>query len=303
MNPSPGLTAEFRECRLCPRNCGVDRRGGGRGWCGGGDLAEVASVTVHTGEEPFLTRGHGVGNVFFSRCNMACVYCQNHQISGDSRGRPMTSGELAESLLHLQSQGCPTVGLVSPTHYLPAIRTALAIARKSGLTAPVIYNSNGYESLHALQTLEGLVDIYLPDLKYADDQCAVEYSRAPGYVKASRAAVIEMYRQVGNLNGSGLRGLCVRHLVLPNRISGTGRTLEFLAGISKDITVSLMSQYNPLHRAGQYPLISRRLSPREYWKAVEQAEELGLHNTLIQEPETSPDSHLPDFERENPFSL
>lgn len=264
----------------------------------------VASVVEHTGEEPFLTGGRGVGNVFFSRCNMACVFCQNHSISRESRGDLYSPGELAGRLLELEARGCPTVGLVSPTHYLASVRETIVIARRRGLAVPVIWNSNGYESVSALRTLEGLVDIYLPDLKYADDEYSVEYSSAPGYVEASRAAVVEMYRQVGLLrltDGLAQKGICVRHLVLPNGISGTEETLKFIAGISKGITVSLMSQYNPLFRAPGHPLVSRRLRQSEYWRAVETAEALGLCNTLIQEPETSPESMIPDFDRKDPF--
>jgi putative pyruvate formate lyase activating enzyme len=265
---------------------------------------EVASVVAHTGEEPFLTGRHGVGNVFFSHCNMACVFCQNHSISHESHGVLYSPEELAERLLELQDQGCPTVGFVSPTQYHVKARETIVIARKRGLSVPVIWNSNAFESVPALRTLEGLVDIYLPDLKYADDDCAIEYSSAPGYVAASRAAVTEMWRQAGTLkieSGVARKGLCVRHLVLPNGMSGTDEILAFIAGISREITVSLMSQYNPMFRACEHPLISRRLRQSEYWRAVETAEALGLCNTLIQEPETSPDNLIPDFGRENPF--
>ena len=291
-------------CGLCPRNCRVDRTAGERGWCGGGPEMDVASVVVHTGEEPFLTGDFGVGNVFFSGCNMACVFCQNHQISTQYAGNPRSPFQLAEILVRLQERGCPTVGLVSPTHILHRVREALVLARERGLTVPVIWNSNGYQSVSALKTLDGLVDIYLPDLKYADDRYADEYSKAPGYARVAREAVREMFRQVGNLrveDGVAVGGLCVRHLVLPNDIAGTGETLRFLAGVSKDITISLMSQYNPVFSAGNHPLLSRRLRASEYWNAVEAASDLGLVNTLIQEPETSPDSHLPDFQRADPF--
>lgn len=274
------------------------------GWCGAGPVMEVASLAVHTGEEPFFTSDFGVGNVFFSRCNMGCVFCQNHQISRGAGGRFMSPWELAGKLLEFQRMGCPTVGLVSPTHYLPRAREALITAREMGLAVPVIWNSNAYEEVEALGTLEGLVDIFLPDLKYAGDSEALEYSSAPGYARASRAAIREMFRQTGPLvirDGIARRGLCVRHLVLPNGISGTRECLEFLADLSTGIQVSLMSQYNPLFKAPEHPLISRRLSPREYWKAVEAAESLGLHNTLIQDPEGSPDSHVPDFMRRDPF--
>jgi putative pyruvate formate lyase activating enzyme len=265
---------------------------------------EVASIVAHGGEEPFLTGEHGVGNVFFSRCNMACVFCQNHAISHESHGAICSPEELADRLLELQERGCPTVGFVSPTQYLAQVRETIVIARNRGLSVPVVWNSNAFESVSALRTLDGLVEIYLPDLKYADDTYAAGYSSAPGYVAASRAAVIEMYRQAGVLrieDGLARKGLCVRHLVLPNGLSGTEETLGFIAGISREITVSLMSQYSPLFRAGAHPLLSRKLRHSEYWRAVETAEALGLVNTLIQDPETSPDELIPDFGRENPF--
>jgi putative pyruvate formate lyase activating enzyme len=296
--------AEKPGCLLCPRRCGVSRENGERGWCGAGPDMEVASLTVHTGEEPFFTGGFGVGNVFFFRCNMGCVFCQNHQISRGAGGRSMSPQELADELLEFQRRGCPTVGLVSPTQFLPRVRETLIIARSMGLEAPVIWNSNAYEEVEALESLEGLVDIFLPDLKYSGDSEAMEYSSAPGYGRASRAAVREMFRQVGPLTvrgGIARRGLCVRHLVLPNDVSGTMDCLRFLADLSPRIQISLMSQYNPLFEASGHPLISRRLRPGEYWKAVEAAESLGLENTLIQDPEESPGSHVPDFFREDPF--
>ncbi len=303
-NPWKHWMTEGKACRLCPRRCRVSRPEGERGRCGAGPDMEVASLIVHTGEEPFLTGGFGVGNVFFSHCNMECVFCQNHQISRGGGGRPTSPAELAEELLGFQRMGCPTVGFVSPTHYLPRVRETIVIARDSGLRVPVIWNSNAYETVEALGSLEGLVDIFLPDLKYACDSEAVKYSAAPGYVRASRAAIEEMFRQVGPLvirDGTARRGLCVRHLVLPNDISGTGDCLAFLAGLSTDIHVSLMSQYNPLFEAPEHPLISRRLLPGEYWRAVEAAESLGLHNTLIQEPRGSPDCLVPDFALPDPF--
>ena len=265
---------------------------------------EVASAVIHRGEEPFLTGETGVGNVFFNHCSMACVYCQNHQISRHGGGRKHTPDSLAEVILGFQEKGCPTVGFVSPGHYLPLVAETIQTARKRGLTLPVIWNSNGYETLEPLKLLQGLVDIYLPDLKYLCDESALEYSGTPGYSGAAKEAIREMYRQTGPLrlkNGTAEGGLAVRHLVLPNGLGDTEEVLRFIAGISAEIPVSLMSQYNPVYKAMDYPLLSRRVTRAEYWKAVETAEELGLHRTLIQEPETSPESYLPDFFRKNIF--
>lgn len=291
-------------CSLCPRRCGADRTAGKRGFCGASDIMEVASAVIHRGEEPFLTGGTGVGNVFFNHCTMSCIYCQNHQISQSGGGGEHTPDSLAEVLLDFQGKGCPTVGFVSPGHYLPLIAETIRIARGRGLSVPVVWNSSGYETIEPLELLEGLVDIYLPDLKYLDDGNAMEYSGTPGYSDAAKKAVREMFRQTGPLRlkgGIAEGGLAVRHLVLPNGIGDTEEVLRFIAGISTDIPISLMSQYNPVHRAMDFPLLSRRLSSTEYWKAVETAEELGLHRTLIQEPETSPDSYLPDFTGEKVF--
>jgi putative pyruvate formate lyase activating enzyme len=301
--PTPSFSLP-KNCRLCPRECGVDRAGGQRGFCGAGAVMELASAVIHRGEEPFLTGGQGVGNIFFNHCSMACVYCQNHQISRKGGGSRHTPDTLARLLLDFQTDGCPTVGLVSPGHYAPLAAASIAIARESGLKVPVVWNSNGYETLESLQPLEGLVDIYLPDLKYMTDSYAVEYSGAPGYSAAAKAAILEMYRQTGPLEvegGVAVRGLCVRHLVLPNDLGDTEEVLRFIAGLSKDVPVSLMSQYNPVYRAGEFQLLERRVSSTEYWNAVEAACELGLHRTLIQEPESSPDCYLPDFRRRNVF--
>ena len=282
----------------------MDRASGERGFCGAGAEMEVASVVVHQGEEPFFTGDAGTGNVFFNHCSMACVYCQNHQISRRGSGKVHSSRDLAEALLGLQERGCPTVGFVSPGHYLPLVAQTISLAREMGLAVPVIWNSNGYEVPELLELLHDLVDIWLPDLKYMDDDSALEYSSTPGYAEAARSSIMEMFRLAGPLrveNGIATGGLCVRHLVLPNDLSGTTAALEFIAGISTDIPVSLMSQYNPVYRADEYPLLSRRVSPGEYWKAVETAEKLGLHRTLIQELESSPDHYLPDFTLTEPF--
>jgi len=266
---------------------------------------EVALAVIHRGEEPFLTGEKGVGNIFFSHCTMSCIYCQNHQISQSGGGDTHTPDSLADMLVRFQDRGCPTVGFVSPGHYLPLVAETIRTARREGLSVPVIWNSNGYETLEPLKMLEGLVDIYLPDLKYQSDESAVEYSGAPGYSLAVKEAIREMYRQTGPLrlkDGIAEGGLAVRHLVLPNDIGNTEEVLRFIAEISTEIPVSLMSQYNPVYRAEEFPLLSRRLSATEYWKAVETAEKLHLHRTLIQEPETSPDSYLPDFTRKEVFS-
>jgi putative pyruvate formate lyase activating enzyme len=295
-------------CRLCRRRCGADRLHGERGYCGAGGTLEVSSSCVHTGEEPVLTGNVGVGNVFLGRCNLACVFCQNHTISQPGPGSKVnweTSEEkVAGLLLDFQAGGCPTAGFVSPTHFAPQVFRAVALAAREGFRLPVIYNTGGYDSMELLRALDGLVDIYLPDLKYSDPAMSLAYSDAPDYPAASREAVLEMMRQVGTLrtdpDGVAFRGLLVRLLVLPGGISGTADTLDFLArNIGNDVFISLMSQYYPSHRAREFPPLDRRLLPREYEEAVSAMERLEFHNGWVQDPVTSPDSYLPGVD----FSL
>ncbi|MBN2609241.1 MAG: hypothetical protein JXA64_09005 [Candidatus Fermentibacteraceae bacterium] len=290
------------ECGLCMRNCGADRLGGMRGYCGAGETLEVSSSCVHTGEEPVLTGDTGVGNIFLGRCSMGCVYCQNHSISqpgpGKMPGWETTPSITADRLIRFQEIGCPTAGLVSPTHYAPQVFEAVAAAAERGFRLPVIYNTGGYDSPELLRLLDGMVDIYLPDIKYSDPAMALKYSDAPDYPAAARDAVLEMHRQVGELRtddrGVAFRGLLVRLLVLPGGISGTEDTLNFLAReIGTGVHISLMSQYYPAHRAGGFPPLDRRLSPGEYRKAVSVMEELGFENGWVQDPVTSPDTYLP----------
>jgi len=289
-------------CRLCRHRCGADRLSGEIGVCGAGAALEIASACIHHGEEPVLGGDRGVGNVFFGRCSLRCVYCQNWTISqpGPAR-RPdweRTAEDLAGILLGFQEAGCPTAGFVTPTHFAPRVFGALELAAVRGFSLPVVYNTSGYDSPELLELLDGMVDIYLPDLKYREEGPAVEYSSAPGYPEAARAALREMYRQVGGLvlgpDGLAVKGLIVRLLVLPNGLAGTEESLRFVAGeLGTDVAVSLMSQYSPQHLAGEHPLLSRKLRPLEYWKAVEVLEDLGFENGWIQDPLTSPDHYLP----------
>lgn len=302
------LMALLHECRLCRRACGVDRLAGEEGYCGAGADMEVSSSCVHRGEEPVLTGSTGVGNVFLGRCNLRCVYCQNHAISqpgpGNAAGWKTGPDELALQLLRFQEQGCPTAGFVSPTHFAPQIFQAVALAAEKGFGLPVIYNTGGYDSLELLRLLDGLVDIYLPDIKYSDPSVGGRLSNAPDYPLTARRAVREMYRQVGNLvtddEGTAVRGLLVRLLVLPGGLSGTEETLEFLADeIGTEVHISLMSQYYPAHEAAASPPLDRKLEPGEYGSAVKALERLGFRNGWVQDPVTSPDSYLPGVD----FSL
>ncbi len=294
-----------RRCELCPRRCRADRSAGDTGFCGAGPEPTVASILPHFGEEPPLTGAGGAGTIFLSRCNLRCVYCQNFTISRDGFGSPIRPEDLAREILRLQSRGCATVEPVSPTHHLPGLLEALALAGEEGLTLPVVYNTNGYETPETLDLLDGIVDVYLPDLKYASDDAASQFSGAADYVQIAREAVLRMHAQVGNLvvdmDGTAVRGLLLRHLVLPGDVSGTFDTLHWIADhLPRTVTLSLMAQYSPLHRAMEFPPLDRRLSSDEYDAAVDLAWDLGLENVFVQEL-SSQDCGIPDFGSEEPF--
>lgn len=295
----------LEECRLCGRRCGVNRLAGERGYCGSGKTLEVASSCLHRGEEPVLTGGFGVGNIFLGRCNMKCVFCQNHSISQPDDYAPSdwccSAASLAEILLRFQKQGCPTAGFVSPTHYAPQIFEALNLAAEKGFNLPVIYNTNGYDSMELLSLLDGLVDIYLPDFKYWKSEYGVIYSDTPDYPETARKSIREMYRQVGTLrtdpSGTAARGLIIRLLVLPDEIAGTEDVLRFIAGeLGNDVFVSLMSQYYPANMTRHFPPLDRKLRPEEYSTVVKVLEELEFENGWVQDPLTSPDSYRPGID-------
>lgn len=292
-------------CRLCPRRCGVDRLSGERGYCGAGPDPKVAAVVPHFGEEPPLTGTFGAGTVFFSHCNLRCVYCQNYQISQQHLGQEITPDALALEFLKLQAAGCANIDMVSPGHHLPGALEALAIAVEEGLSLPVIYNTNAYEAPEALELLDGIVDVYLPDLKYASDTLAARYSDVTDYVAIARNAVLTMYRQVGDFvldaHGRAQRGLIVRHLILPRNLVNTRETLKWLrANLPLTVPISLMSQFNPLHRSQEFPELDRCITEKEYDEMIDFAWELGLENVFIQEMD-SPCIAVPDFTLQQPF--
>ena len=281
----------LRACRLCPMACGCDRLAGRMGRCRTGRRARVTSHGPHFGEEaPLVGRG-GSGTIFLAFCNLRCVFCQNHQISALGEGAEASPPELASMMLALQEAGCENINLVSPTHVVPQILEALVIATEAGLRLPLVYNTGGYDALDTLRLLDGVVDIYMPDMKWADEPTGRRFSRVPGYPAANRAAVREMHRQVGNLvtdeRGVAVRGLLVRHLVMPNRLAGTADTVRFLASdISPHTYLNVMAQFRPCHLAGRHPEIARPISSEEYAEAVELAHGAGLHRL---------DSRLPRF--------
>ncbi|MCS7287574.1 MAG: radical SAM protein [Roseiflexus sp.] len=271
-------------CTLCPLACRSDRLHGEAGECRVGREAIVASYGAHFGEENVLRGWRGSGTVFFSGCNLRCVYCQNYDISQFVSGHAVDAAQLAEIFLDVQREGCHNLNLVTPSHVVAQILEALAIAVPRGLRLPIVYNTSGYDSVAALRLLDGVVDIYMPDVKYSDSAIGQQYSGIPHYWEVVRPALREMHRQVGDLRierGLAVRGLLIRHLVLPGRLAGSQEVLRFIAEeISRDSWINLMDQYHPSYRAYDYPELARRITPDEYAEAVAYARSLGLHRGI-----------------------
>ena len=272
-------------CNLCPRCCGVDRLSDQMGFCRTGRRARVASYAPHFGEEDCLVGRAGSGTIFFSGCNLSCLFCQNHDISQQDAGRAVSAEELSRMMLALQDCGCHNINFVTPTHVVPQILEALALAREGGLHLPLVYNCGGYESVETLRLLEGVIDIYMPDAKYGQDGPALKYSGAPDYVGRMKAALKEMHRQVGDLAldeaGIARRGLLVRHLVLPEGMAGTAEVVRFISQeISKNTYLNVMAQYHPAYHACRFPELCRPISAREYAQALALAAEAGLTRGL-----------------------
>jgi putative pyruvate formate lyase activating enzyme len=269
-------------CDLCPRDCRVDRKAGKLGVCRTGERARVSSYGPHKGEEDPLRGWLGSGTIFFTRCNLRCQYCQNHEISQTDAGEEVSHVRLAEIMLELQALGCHNINLVSPSHVIPQIMAALAVAAQAGLRLPLVYNTGGYDAISSLRLLEGVIDIYMPDMKYASGQIGLHYSKAQNYPSINREAVREMHRQVGDLQidlrGLASRGLLVRHLILPNNLAGTAEIVRFLAQeISKNTYLNLMRQYRPAYNARQYPKLNRTPTGLELQAGYQLASEAGLH--------------------------
>ncbi len=275
------------KCRVCPRKCNVNRLKNEEGFCRTGYFSRVYSFFAHHGEESVLSGTQGSGVIFFSMCNMSCVFCQNHKFSQKKSGREVSFDELADMMLALQEQGCHNINLVSPSHNIPQIINSILIAKKKGLVLPIVYNSNGYDSVSSLKLLEGMVDIYLPDIKYADNKMSEKYSNTADYVEVSQLAVLEMARQVGNLvikDGLAKKGIIIRHLVMSHNISGADKVLKFISEkISKHTYISLMNQYYPCYKAHNFPEISKRISLEEYEDACNLLFKYELYNGWIQE--------------------
>ncbi|HUH97695.1 MAG TPA: radical SAM protein [Anaerolineales bacterium] len=303
------FTDQLARCVCCPRNCGVDRLAGKLAVCRIGAEIQISHAGLHFGEEPPISGTQGSGTIFFAGCNLRCVFCQNYQISQEfQRGRlqTLTVAGLAAEMLRLQDQGAHNINFVSPSHMIFQMADAIGAARAQGLAVPIVYNTNGYDSVEALRQIRGLVEIYLPDIKYMDNELGRRYSAVGDYAEIIPGVLREMLEQVGQLqmdeHGIATRGLLVRHLVLPGHLDNSRRCLQFLADLSPDIFVSIMSQYSPQHKAARYPEINRTLREDEYDQITEYALDLGLGNAFVQEIE-SQTACLPDFDEANPFNF
>lgn len=288
------------DCTLCPRECHVDRLQGQVGYCGQTGELVVARAALHMWEEPCISGERGSGTVFFSGCSVGCVYCQNHRIAKGQAGKRITIQRLAELWLDLQRQGAHNINLVTPSHFLPQIVEALTLSRRQGLQLPLVYNCGGYEKVESLRLLDGLVDVYLPDLKYLSPYGAKKYSNCADYFLHAASAVEEMVRQVGEpvfgADGMIIRGVIVRHLTLPGQLNDSREIIKYLHQTFGDkIYLSIMNQYTPLAVAEDHPELQRRISAAEYAQLVEYAIALGVENGFIQEGETAQESFIPDF--------
>ena len=308
------LEALLRSCTVCPKDCGNDRLNDEIAACYSGRLPIVSSYTAHFGEEPCLSGTKGAGNIFFGNCNLRCVYCQNYQISQthkEQKKNEITHERLAEMMLELQAKGCHNIGFVSPTHFAPQMARAILLAARQGLTLPIVYNTNAYDSVEVLRLLDGIIDIYLPDLKYADSDAGFQYSKVRDYKEHARAAIKEMHRQMGDelvFGEDGLlkQGLMIRLLVLPNGIADIESNLRWIRDeLSPKTAISLMAQYYATNKAAtdeRYILLSRRISEGEWFEAVSLLNDLGIEEGFMQEYESASHYYRPDFtDAEKPF--
>lgn len=285
-------------CSICPRKCNIDRKMQ-KGFCGMGNIPMVAKACLHKWEEPCISGEHGSGTVFFPGCNLKCVYCQNYRISQENFGKEISIENLASLFLFLQKEGAHNINLVTPTHFVQQIKGAVEIT--VGLKIPVIYNSNGYESLECLKIIEGIADVYLPDFKYYSPEISYKYSGASDYFNTAAAAIKEMYRQVGppvfDNEGMIIRGLLIRHLILPGLTDESLKILEWIkCNMPDDIYVSLMSQYTPYYKACEHSEINRRITKREYEKVLNKFYKLGFQNGYVQDRDSAEEQFIPEFD-------
>lgn len=289
----------LNKCDICPRKCGVNREKGKLGFCQAKDKIKIARYSLHYWEEPIISGETGSGTIFFSGCNLKCIFCQNFKISSENIGKKISVERLKEICLELQNMGANNINLVTGTHFLPLIKDALILAKKEGLTIPIVYNTSSYETVESLKEMEGLIDIYLPDLKYYDNKLAENFSLANDYFEIATAAIKEMVRQTGKPvieNNIMKKGVIVRHLLLPNHLEDSKKIIKYLHDTySENIYISIMNQYTPIKKFDKYTELNRTLTNKEYDELVNYACDLNITQAFIQEGETCKESFIPDF--------
>lgn len=293
----------LNECTLCSRNCKVNRNNNSIGFCKASNTVKVARAALHLWEEPPISMGNGSGTVFFSHCNLNCVFCQNHDISQEFNGKEISIERLSEIFLELQEKGANNINLVTPTHYVPQIIEALKISKSNGLNIPILYNTNSYDSLETIKLLDGYIDVYLPDFKYFNDKYALKYSKVNNYASNAISVIDEMLKQVGtpkfDSEGKIIKGVIVRHLMLPGLLFDSKKVVDTLYNRYGDsIYISLMNQYVPMFNACNYHEINKPLNPKHYSSLIQYALDLGVENGFIQDEGTSTMSYVPDFNLE-----
>ena len=292
----------LKKCNLCPRECKVNRIIGELGYCMASSQIKIGGYHLHLWEEPIITGEKGSGTIFFSYCNLGCIYCQNYQISEENKGDEITNKRLSEIMLNLQKNGAENINLVTPTHYIPQIKEALIIAKDKGLKIPIVYNTSGYEKVESLKILDGLIDIYLPDFKYYDNELG-KYSKVTNYFEYASTSLEEMYKKVGkpqyNQKGILQKGIIVRHLVLPGHIEDSKKVLKYLYSKYKNnIIYSIMNQYTPVRKLS-YNNLNRGVTTKEYEELINYAYDLGIRNCFIQDEENQSESFIPIFKGDN----
>lgn len=293
----------LNECTLCSRNCKIDRNNNNIGFCKASSIVKVAKAALHLWEEPPISMGNGSGTVFFSHCNLNCIFCQNHDISQEFNGKEISIERLSEIFLELQEKGANNINLVTPTHYVPQIIEALKISKSRGLNIPILYNTNSYDSIETIKLLDGYIDVYLPDFKYFNDKYAIKYSKVNNYASNAILVIDEMLKQVGkpkfDSDGRIIKGVIVRHLMLPGLLFDSKKVVDILYNRYGDnIYISLMNQYIPMFNACNYPEINKSLNPKHYDALINYALELGLKNGFIQDEGANTLSYVPKFNYE-----
>jgi len=295
------LTDLLESCNLCPRNCNVNRLDNKLGFCLSGKNVKISRVSLHNWEEPCISGTKGSGTVFFSNCNLRCVFCQNHTISQEGFGKEVSIERLSEIFLEQQERGAHNINLVTPTHYVYQIIEAIKTAKKNGLSIPILYNSNGYENVETIKMLKGYIDVYLPDLKYFSDKFAVKYSKAPNYFMVASKAISEMVSQVGvpvfDDNNLIQKGVIIRHLMLPGLLFDSKKVIDYIYNTFGDsVYISIMNQYTPMYTAEKYPEINKPLNPKHYDALIDYSLSIGVKNGFIQETGTNSKDFVPEFD-------